>query len=102
MPYFLCTHTNEQDTKVQLKRGRPPKETSKPKEKLHAVADGTMILSESDRESKVSCKRKWKSVDEAIAVVEEKMQKPLKRNSLRSYKKSDSIHEFMQVMKFIL
>ncbi len=50
--------------KVHLKRGRPSKETSKPKEKLHAVADGPMILSESDRESKVSCKRKWKSVDD--------------------------------------
>ena len=87
--------------KVQLKRGRPSKETSKPKEKLHAVADGPMILSESDRESKVSCKRKWKSVDEATAAVEEKIQKPVKRSSLRSNKKSDTFHD-MQVMKFIL
>ena len=87
--------------KVQLKRGRPSKETSKPKEKLHAVADGPMILSESDRESKVSCKRKWKSVDEATAAVEEKIQKPVKRSSLRSNKKSDTFHD-MQVIKFIL
>ena len=87
--------------KVQLKRGRPSKETSKPKEKLHAVADGPMILSESDRESKVSCKRKWKSVDETTAAVEEKIQKPVKRSSLRSNKKSDTFHD-MQVMKFIL
>ena len=89
--------------KVQLKRGRPSsKETSKPKEKMHAVADGgPMILSESDRESKVSCKRKWKSVDEAAAAVEEKIQKPVKRSSLRSNKKSDTFYD-MQVMKFIL
>ena len=87
--------------KVHLKRGRPSKETSKPKEKLHAVADGPMILSESDRESKVSCKRKWKSVDEAAAAVEEKIQKPVKRSSLRSNKKSDTFHD-MQVIKFIL
>ena len=88
--------------KVQLKRGRPSsKETSKPKEKLHAVADGPMILSESDRESKVSCKRKWKSVDESTAAVEEKIQKPVKRSSLRSNKKSDTFYD-MQVMKFIL
>ncbi len=65
--------------KVQLKRGRPSKETSKPKEKLHAVADGLMLLSESDRESKVSCKRKWKSVDETTAAVGEKIQKPVKQ-----------------------
>lgn len=87
--------------KVHLKRGRPSKETSKPKEKLHAVADGPMILSESDRESKVSCKRKWKSVDESTAAVEEKIQKPVKRSSLRSNKKSDTFYD-MQVMKFIL
>ena len=88
--------------KVHLKRGRPSKETSKPKEKLHAVADGPMILSESDRESKVSCKRKWKSVDEATAVVEEKMQKTVNRSSLQSNKKSDTFYDIMQVMKFIL
>ena len=87
--------------KVHLKRGRPSKETSKPKEKLHAVADGPMILSESDRESKVSCKRKWKSVDESTAAVEEKIQKPVKRSSLRSNKKSDTFYD-MQVIKFIL
>ena len=88
--------------KVQLKRGRPSKETSKPKEMLHAVADGLMLLSESDhRESKVSCKRKWKSVDETTAAVEEKIQKPVKRSSLRSNKKSDTFYD-MQVMKFIL
>jgi len=87
--------------KVHLKRGRPSKETSKPKEELHAVADGPMILSESDRESKVSCKRKWKSVDESTAAVEEKIQKPVKRSSLRSNKKSDTFYD-MQVMKFIL
>jgi len=87
--------------KVHLKRGRPSKETSKPKEKLHAVADGPMILSESDRESKVSCKRKWKSVDKTTAAVEEKIQKPVKRSSLRSNKKSDTFYD-MQVMKFIL
>ena len=68
---------------------------------MHAVADGgPMILSESDRESKVSCKRKWKSVDEAIAVVEEKMQKPVKRSSLRSNKKLETFLD-MQVMKLI-
>ena len=87
--------------KVHLKRGRSSKETSKPKERLHAVADGPIILSESDRESKVSCKRKWKSVDESTAAVEEKIQKPVKRSSLRSNKKSDTFYD-MQVMKFIL
>jgi hypothetical protein len=100
MPFIIRTHTNEKDIMVQLKRGRPSKETSKAKEKLHAVADGPMILSESDRESIVSCKRKCKSVDETTAAFQEKIQKPVKRSSLRSNKKSDTFYD-MQVMKFI-
>ena len=86
--------------KVQLKRGRRPKEPSKPKEE---AADGsnTTAFSESDRENKVSQKRKWKSVDEALTVVEEQMQKPVKRSSLRSNKKSDSFDVLLVVRKFI-
>ena len=87
--------------KVQLKRGRRPKESSKPNKEEAADGSNTTAFSESDRENKVvSHKRKWKSVDEAITVVEEQMQKPVKRSSLRSNKKSDSF-DVLLVRKFI-